>query len=63
MMTAKEAANFAGCSISTLKRYECFLCEQTALNALRYGCSVSWNKCNPKEKTYPPRAAKLETKR
>ena len=59
-MTARQAAEFAGCSISTLKRYKCAWCDQNALDMLRYGCSAIWEPCNPKtDKTWPPKARKL----
>lgn len=59
--TYKEAAAFAGCSISTLKRWECGWCGQSALRQLVDGCGsygftmpgVS-SKCNPDEKAWPP---------
>ena len=54
-MTVREAAEFAGCSVSTLKRYECGWCGQSDLNALRYGCGAIYEKCDPKkDKTWPP---------
>ena len=53
-MTVKEAAEFAGCSVSTLKRYECAWCDQPLLNALRYGCGAIYEKCDPKkDKSWP----------
>lgn len=55
-MTAKEAAKFAGCSVSTLKRYQCGWCDQSALNQLRYGCGAISDKCDPRTgKAWPPR--------
>lgn len=56
IMTAKEAAEFAGCSVSTLKRYSCAWCDQSALNQLRYGCGGYFGpRCDPKtDKTWPP---------
>lgn len=60
-MTAREAAIFAGCSVSTLKRYQCAWCQQSDLNALRYGCGAIWEKCNPKEdKMWPSQKFKRE---
>jgi hypothetical protein len=53
-MTAKEAAELTGRSITWLKTHECGWCGQTALNALRYGCGAIWDKCDPKAKSYKP---------
>ena len=54
-MTAKEAAAFAGCSTSTLKRYCCGLCEQSLLRMLMWGCcSYFGPPCDPTEKKYFP---------
>lgn len=53
-MTYREAATFAGCSISTLRRYQCAFCEQSALRQLTYGCGALYKKCNPREKWWPP---------
>ncbi len=53
-MTAKEAAKFAGCSISTLQRYACAWCDQPALNQLRHGCGAMYEKCDPLKKPWPP---------
>lgn len=63
LMTYQEAAEFAGCSISTLKRYQCVLCDQTALRQLTGGCgSIFGPKCDPKTaKTWPPKASASET--
>jgi len=58
-MTHKEAAAFAGCSVSTLKRYQCGFCEQSALDMLRYGCGAIWGpKCDPRERDWPPKTRK-----
>lgn len=55
-MTHKQAAEFAGCSVSTLKRYTCAWCDQTALRALTGGCAAIYEKCDPmKDKAWPPR--------
>lgn len=63
-MTAKQAAEFAGCSVSTLKRYECGLCERTALHQLMYGCGMygdgTFSKCDPMKKDWPPTAKKAK---
>ena len=56
--TDKEAAKFAGCSISTLKRYRCGFCDQTALRGLTHGCGALFMKCHPDLKSYPPKAGK-----
>ena len=54
-MTTREAAQFAGCSESTLRRYECGWCDQSALAMLQYGCGAIWEKCDPlKDRTWPP---------
>lgn len=54
-MTAREAARFAGCSVSTLKRYTCGFCGQQALAQLMYGCGAVFDKCDPtKDKQWPP---------
>lgn len=53
-MTAKEAAEFAGCSISTLKRYECKWCGQELLASLTHGCGAIYEKCDPKDKPFYP---------
>jgi hypothetical protein len=53
-MTEKEAAEFAGCSISTLKRYCCGWCEQSLLHALTRGCGAIYEKCDPKDKPHFP---------
>ncbi|KKL64514.1 hypothetical protein LCGC14_2164300, partial [marine sediment metagenome] len=39
-MTYKEAAAFAGCSVSTLKRHQCGFCGQCALDMLCFGCGA-----------------------
>ena len=60
-MTVQEAAAFAGCSVSTLKRYKCSWCDQPCLNMLRYGCGAIWEKCDPKkDKMWPPQKFKRE---
>lgn len=61
-MTAKQAAEFAGCSVSTLKRYECGLCERTALQQLMHGCGAfyGFSKCDPMKKDWPPTAKKAK---
>ena len=48
--TAKQCAAHAGYSISWLRRHYCGWCEQTALNAMRYGCAATWDKCDPWER-------------
>lgn len=54
VMTAKAAAQLAGCSISTLRRYECAWCTQTLLKALMYGCGAIYERCDPvKDKRWP----------
>ena len=53
-MTYKEAAKFAGCSVSTLKRYQCAWCGQSYLAQLTSGCGAIWDKCDPREK-WPPK--------
>lgn len=57
MTTYKQAAEFAGCSISTLKRYSCGWCDQSALHQLTSGCGAIYEKCNPRtDKAWPPKA-------
>ena len=54
-MTAKQAAAYAGCSITTLRNYNCGWCDQTLLNTLRYGCGAMYDtKCEPKDKPFYP---------
>lgn len=53
-MTAKEAATHAGCSVSTLKRYQCAWCEQPLYNALTGGCGAIYEKCDPADKPFYP---------
>lgn len=57
-MTYKEAAEFAGCSVSTLKRYTCSWCEETALYMLTRGCGACGEYgCDPKkDKAWPPQS-------
>ena len=53
-MTAKEAAKVAECSVSTLRRYKCAWCDQSLLDALRYGCGAIWGRCDPEtDKPWP----------
>ena len=53
--TYKEACEFAGCSLSTLKRYECGFCGQLALYQLTRGCGAQFFDCDPQtSKTWPP---------
>jgi len=54
-MTTREAAAFAGCSVSTLKRYECCGCGQSALDMLRYGCGFGPDACDPLKRDWPPK--------
>ena len=59
-MTWREAAAFAGCSISTLKRYRCAWCEETALYQLTRGCGANYEHCNPMvDKTWPPAPGRI----
>lgn len=53
-MTYKEAAKFAKCSVSTLKRWECAWCGQSALYQLTRGCGAIYEKCDPLKKHWPP---------
>ena len=48
-MTAAEAAQKIGCSISWLRSHECGWCAQTGLNAMRYGCCAIGEKCDPEK--------------
>ena len=59
-MTAREAAQFAGCSVSTLRRYECAWCDQSCLYMLTSGCGAIWEKCDPlKDWAWPPTAREV----
>jgi hypothetical protein len=51
-MTAKEAAQLSGRSVTWLKTHQCGWCDQSCLNALRYGCGAIYEKCDPKTKSY-----------
>lgn len=48
MMTAKEAATLSGRSVTWMRTHCCAWCDQTMLNALRYGCGAIYEKCDPK---------------
>ena len=55
-MTAPEAAQFAGCSVSTLRRYRCAWCDMNCLNMLREGfCGAICEKCDPLKRPWPPK--------
>jgi hypothetical protein len=62
LMSPHEAAEFAGCSKSKLRRYQCGLCEQTAIRQLTHGCGAIWERCDPKEKSWPPKMQPLVAK-
>lgn len=47
MITAKQAAERAGCSVSTLKRYECGWCGQSKLKQYQGICGGIYDKCDP----------------
>jgi len=47
MRTAKQAAELAGCSVSTLRRYDCAWCGQSKLNQYRGRCGAVNEKCKP----------------
>ncbi len=51
-MTAKEASKLSGKSIYWLRTRECMWCGQSCLNALRYGCSAIYEKCDPKKREF-----------
>ncbi len=51
-LTAKEASKLSGKSITWLRNHSCMWCDQSALNALRYGCSAIWEKCDPTKRNY-----------
>lgn len=53
-MTAKQAAEHAGCSISTLKRHQCAWCDASLYGALTQGCGAIYEKCDPKDKPFYP---------
>lgn len=50
-MTNKEAAELAGVSVSTLRRWQCGWCEQTMLEAMKGRCGGIFQEatagCNP----------------
>jgi len=48
--TAREAAELTGRSVTWLRTHACGWCDQTALDAVRYGCSAIWDRCNPVER-------------
>jgi hypothetical protein len=49
-MTAKEAARLSGRSITWMRTHCCAWCDQSMLNAVRYGCGAMGDKCNPRER-------------
>lgn len=49
-MTYKEAAQLAGVSISTLKRWQCSWCEQLWLYQLTKGCGAMYEQCDPQHR-------------
>ena len=49
-MTARKAAEFAGVSVSTLRRYTCGWCGQTLLRKIQGQCSAIYDgPCDPKQ--------------
>jgi len=45
--TARQAAEKTGRSIHWLRTHACGWCDQTALDAVRYGCCAIDGRCNP----------------
>ena len=58
-MTVKEAVKLTGKSEYWLRNHSCPWCDQTALNAVRYGCgSIYGEKCNPMDRFKPKKEVK-----
>ena len=48
--TTQEAIELSECSEKWLRGHVCAWCDQTILNALRYGCGAVWERCEPEKK-------------
>lgn len=57
-LTAKEAEKLSGRSITWLRTHECMWCGQSALNALRYGCSAIYDNCEPRKRSFNTHSTK-----